>query len=190
MSLVMTLVYPVASSADQALSAPLGRAAREREAKGVAARSGAPAEVRFAVEEAGPAFQTREAALEAYRGRLDEPSCTLREVMAPVKGRPPRLEPVKPTFKDGRRWPEAKGEVKTVWRLCISYWKLVTDENPDPGGQARQARRDPSAEALDPRTLRALANQPLKPFKPQQPLDIGLFEVRAPEDQNLVLPDE
>jgi hypothetical protein len=41
-----------------------------------------------------------------------------------------------------------------------------------------------------PETLRAIARQPLKPVKPQQPLDIGLFETRPPEAPHIVMPDE
>ena len=32
--------------------------------------------------------------------------------------------------------------------------------------------------------------QPLQPFKPQQPLDIGLFETRLPESPHIIVPDE
>ena len=187
----MSLVYPVAGNADQALSAPLGRAAREREAKGVLAKAGLGGEVRFVTEEAGPAFETREAAEAAYRGRLEAGGVGLREVMAPVRGRPPRLEPVKPVFRDGRRWPETPGAVKTVWRVCVSYWKIDTGEPEAVADeQARRLRKDPKAEAVDARTLKALTKTPMRAFKPQQPLDIGLFETRAPENPDLVLPDE
>ena len=91
-SLVMTAVlYPVAKNADAALNAPLGRAARER-----AAKARAKAEVRFVTETTGPAFESREAAMAAWRGRLDEEGavvqpedrfCSLREVLAATKGR-------------------------------------------------------------------------------------------------------
>ena len=61
--LVMTAVlYPVAKNAEAALNAPLGRAAREREA-----RTRAKTEVRFATEASGPAFESREAAMAAWR---------------------------------------------------------------------------------------------------------------------------
>src|SRR5207302_7309657 len=61
------ILYPVAASADEALSAPRARAAREREASRAA---GEP--VAFTTEAAGPAFATREAALDAYRGLIDD----------------------------------------------------------------------------------------------------------------------
>lgn len=186
----MSLLYPVATSADQALNAPLGRAAREREARGVVAKAGIGGEVRFVTEEAGPAFETREAATAAYGARLEGGICMLREVMAPVRGRPPRLEPVKPVFRDGRRWPETTGAVKTLWRVCVSYWKLDTGEADAAEGHARRLRKEAGGEALDARALKALTRAPMRPFKPQQPLDIGLFEARAPENPDLVLPDE
>ena len=50
-----------------------------------------------------------------------------------------------------------------------------------------QARQRP-AEFRDAK--QAIAHQPLRPVKPQQPLDIGLFEVRLPESPDIVVPDE
>ena len=44
--------------------------------------------------------------------------------------------------------------------------------------------------ALDAAQLRALARQPLRPVKPQQPLDAGLFEMPAPEAPHILIPDE
>jgi hypothetical protein len=38
--------------------------------------------------------------------------------------------------------------------------------------------------------VRAIARAPLRPVKPQQPLDIGLFETRPPEAPHIVMPDE
>src|SRR4030095_11773730 len=86
--------YPVAGNAEQALSRPLGRAVREREALG-----GGGAVV-FTTDAMGPAFATYEAALDAYRGRVEdertggspEPQdryCRLAEAVGP----PPRQRP-------------------------------------------------------------------------------------------------
>ncbi len=41
-----------------------------------------------------------------------------------------------------------------------------------------------------PETLRTIARQPLRPVEPQQPLDIGLFEIRPPDAPHIVMPDE
>lgn len=38
--------------------------------------------------------------------------------------------------------------------------------------------------------MKALADQPLLPVRPQQPLDVGLFEVRPPEAPHILMPDE
>jgi hypothetical protein len=197
---VMSVLYPVAANAETALSAPLGRAAREREALGLAAATPGR-EVRFVVEMVGPAFESREAALDACQGRVDDVRpgssavapedrfLTVREVLAPVKGRRPRVEPAKPVFKNGRRWPKPATELKTCWRVSISYWKVV--EAPASAlAPARKTRRDESARGLGRDALEALTRQPLAPIAPQRPLDIGLFEVRAPENPGLVLPDE
>lgn len=179
----MTILYPVAGTAEQALSRPLGRAAREREARELAGEG-----VVFATEAVGPAFPTREAALEAYRERVetqaaDDRYCQLVERIAEAT----RLRPVKPAFKDGRRWPAPKPAPSTVWRLMVSYWRLASGQ-PAEAPQARVARR--SGEAVDPATLKAMARAPLQPVKPQQPLDIGLFETRLPEAPDIVVPDE
>ncbi|NEX92722.1 hypothetical protein [Caulobacter sp. 17J65-9] len=194
----MTVLYPVADNAERALAAPVARAAREREA-----RTRGKGEVRFVVEEAGPAFETRDAAMDAYAGRLedDRPGkrtvlppedryCSLREVLAAERGRRPALGPISPTYEDGRRWPQPARHHRTVWRLSIAYWKLVGAEEAKALIQARSARRDPHAETLEPDALRAMARQPLKPVKPQQPLDVGLFEYRPPEAPDTIIPDE
>jgi hypothetical protein len=183
--------YPVAVNAEQALSRPLGRAARESEAK---RRAGEP--VAFATEPVGPAFATREAALDAYRGRVDDERtgaqvphedryCGLIEQVADGARAPKAVEP---TYADGHRWPDPPKSPKTVWRLAVSYWRIGTPERPLDAPQARVARK--SGEALDAEALRAIARTPLRPTKPQQPLDIGLFETHPSEAPHIVMPDE
>lgn len=190
------ILYPVAANAEQALSAPVARAAREREAQALA---GEP--VAFVVEAAGPPFATREAALDAYAGRLEDerPGRTARvppqdrflrltETVAATPARAPA--PVAPSYREGRRWPEPAGAPSTHWRLLVSYWRIgpppaLRPETP----QARQARRK-ARQDLDPETMRALTRQPLQAVKPQQPLDIGLFEARLPESPHIIVPDE
>ena len=185
------ILYPVATNAEQALSRPLGRAARESEA-----RKRAGAAVVFATDPAGPAFATREAALDAYRGRVEdertgagpEPQdkfCRLIEQVAEGARRPGT---VKPSYADGHRWPEPPRPPRTVWRLSVSYWRIGVAGRPLEAPQARAARK--SKQALDPDTLRAIAQTPLRPTRPQQPLDIGLFEVRPPDAPHIIMPDE
>ena len=177
----MTLTaYPVAANADAALAAPLGRAAREREAGDLA---GGP--VRFVTELVGPAFATREAAEAAYAGRLVE-GARLTERLA---GKTPP-KPARPVYRDGRRWPAPPTEAPaTVWRLELSYWKMGDEADP-PAEQARALRRRATAAELNAERLRALRQQPLRPTRPQQPLDIGLFETRLPEAPHIVVADE
>ena len=125
----MTIAYPVAANAEAALSAPLGRALRERDA--LAVSGGAP--VDFRVETTGPAFATREAALEAFAGRIadDRPGrpglaaedrfLELRQMLARPNGRLPLLTPVRPNTTGERRWPDRSREtVATVWRVSVS----------------------------------------------------------------------
>jgi hypothetical protein len=180
------ILYPVAASAEAAIMRPLGRAARAREAQGVAGE-----DVIFVSEAVGPAYATREAALAANSGRVEDVAaedrfCKLVETLAP-KTKAPR--PAVPVMAEGRRWPApAAKQPGVVWRLSVSYWRIasaVTGDLP----QARQARRA-GADGLDKQKLAAMTNQPLRPLKAQQPLDIGLFERRLPESPHIIVPDE
>ena len=185
--------YPVAGNAEQALSRRLGRAVREREALRAAGEA-----VVFTTDPVGPAFATYEAALDAYKGRVEDERtgqgpeaedryCRLAEQLVGKAGQ--RLKPVEPTFEDGRRWPKPPEQgPRTAWRLMVSYWRIATAERPIEAPQARQARR--ARQPLDPETLRTIAQQPLRPVEPQQPLDIGLFEIRPPDAPHIVMPDE
>lgn len=174
------ILYPVAANAELAMAGPLGRAAREREAEGVAGEA-----VIFTTDPTGPAFATREAGLDAYAGPVGEAWARLTEQILPGQ-KPLRVEP---SFADGRRWPAAPTTPpRTAWRLMVSYWRIATAERPIETPQARKARR--ARQTLDTETLRAMSRQPLRPIEPQQPLDIGLFEVRLPEAPHIVVPDE
>src|SRR4051812_26372035 len=174
------ILYPVAANAEQAMAGPLGRAAREREAVGVAQEA-----VVFTTDPTGPAFATREAAVAAYGALLDEPWRRLTEQILPGQ----KIAHASPTYEDGRRWPAAPpARPRTAWRLMVSYWRIATAQRPIEAPQARAARR--ARQPLDPETLRAMARQPLRPVEPQQPLDIGLFEVRPPDAPHIVMPDE
>jgi hypothetical protein len=190
------ILYPVAANAEAAFAQPRGRAAREREAKRV---GGGP--VRFVTEPTGPAFATRDAALDAYAGRLDDPRPGRGVTIAPedhycslaerIEGAAPP-GPAEPVFAEGRRWPKAASvRGKTVFRLMISYWRVASAEDELLAfEQARATRRRAEAAVLDAGQLRALARQPLRPVKPQQPLDAGLFEMPAPEAPHILIPDE
>jgi hypothetical protein len=172
--------YPVAANAEQAMASPLGRAAREREALGVAGEA-----VVFTTDPTGPAFASREAALAAYGNLLDEPWRRLAEQILPGQ----RIAHAEPSFEDGRRWPAPPAAPpRTAWRLMVSYWRIATAERPIETPQARKARR--ARAPVDPETVRAMAHGPLRPIEPQQPLDIGLFEVRPPDAPHIVMPDE
>jgi len=199
----MSILYPVAANAEAALARPQGHAAREREAVMMA---GAP--VSFVTEATGPAFPTREAALDAFAGRLDDTRPGRGVSLAPedrycvlaerIEGIVPA--PVEPAFARGRRWPKPPARApRTVFRLIVSYWRVgvaaVAEPEPEPepatsADQARALRRKSEAAMLNAAELRALARQPLRPVKPQQPLDVGLFEVPAPEAPHILIPDE
>jgi hypothetical protein len=190
----MSVRYPVAVSAEEALGARERRAVREREALELAGGMA----VAFARELVGPVFATREAAEAAWPGVVDREGaaavqpedrfCELMEVLEPEARRGGQAEPV---FEAGSRWPKPRRQLKTQWRLQVSYWRIV-----DPAAetaalpQARSARRTHEGESLDAKALHAMARQPLAPVKPQQPLDIGLFEYSPPEAPHLTIPDE
>jgi hypothetical protein len=194
----MTAVaYPIAPSAEVALAAPLGRASRQSQASALAGET-----VAFVTEAVGPAFASREAALDAYAGRLDDERpgrivsvppedryCQLRELAAEPPRRGRASKPMKPVYRDGRRWPAPPATPATVWRLSISYWRVGASVQPvlaPPEPPLRKGR----AAAADPAMLQRLAAQPLRSVKAQQPLDIGLFEFRPPEAPHIIMPDE
>lgn len=193
----MSVLYPVAANAEAALHAPRGFAARERAARDLAGET-----VVFVTEAVGPAFESEAAALDAYAGRLDDERpgkrvqvapeqrwCALRPVAAAAA--PKRAKAIEPVNRDGRRWPAPdRGAPPPRWRLSVSYWRMGEAAQPVPTDAARELRRRSAGEGLDPAALRALANQPLQPVRPQQPLDIGLFETRPPEAPHIVMPDE
>jgi hypothetical protein len=182
----VTSPFPVADTAEAALHAPLGEAAREREAQ-----AAAQGRVRFVTEWVGPAFTSREAAASAYAGKADAPWCALRPVAA--EGRKPQT-PARPAHRDGARWPAPAGAADaTRWRLSVTYWKRQGEAGEADALEleaARRLRRDEAGGTLDARALRRLTAQPLRPVRPQQPLDIGLFEARLPERPDVVVPDE
>ncbi len=174
--LVSAILYPIAADASGALDAPRGRAARESDA---ARLTNEP--VSFAREFTGPAYRTEDEARAAWAGRLDGPGSTLQP-----QDRFCELKPI----AQRSRIPFTPAH--TVWRLSVAYWRIgaATPTVIEAAEQARQARRSRKGSAPDSQALGALAQQPLRPIKPQQPLDVGLFEVRMPEDPSRLMPDE
>lgn len=191
---VMTSIcYPVAPDAAAALSSPKGRAVREREAAQLAGEA-----VNFVTETVGAPYATREAALDAFRGWVEDDRAGMALQISPedrfvrlvevvASGQAP--PPVAPALKDGRRWPAPPPPPKTIWRAQVTYWRPASATPMVDNVQARTARVQ-AKDALDPQTLRALTRQPLRAVRPQQPLDIGLFERRLPESPHIIVPDE
>ncbi len=181
------LLYPVANDGEAALGAPLGHALRAREAEGVA---GEP--VIFCSERVGPACPTREAALELLSqlgasAALPTDPAAVRLVEVFDGARPPA--PARPLAEGDRRWPAPPPPPRTVWRIQVDFWRPASRAPAILQAQARHVRKRAQAE-LSGDHLNAFARQPLRPVRPQQPLDIGLFEVRAPENPDRLLPDE
>ena len=172
----MSILYPIAANAELALSAPKGRAAREREAEILIGEG-----VRFVTEFTGPVFEA--AARDAYQGRLDDHRTDSRTVIVPED----RYCDIKPIVDRGIRHLVGR---HSLWRLSVSYWRTGEAPTGVELEQARKARRNPKAETPDAATLETLVRQPLRPLRPQQPLDVGLFEVRLPEAPHIIVPDE
>ena len=195
----MSLVrYPVADSPHTALASPLGEAERASDAVRIAG-----CEIEFVSQDMGADFDTREAALTVWDQTLSVHMwCRLREVVVAAPGRRAALIALQPSNLNGRRWPSPPPPPRTVWRLNVSYWRprrVQTDPLAPGGGlegpqegltQARKARRDRSSDQLDAAALRAMAHQPLRAQRSQKGLDIGLFEIRAPEDPTRLIADE
>ena len=191
------ILYPVAETAEAALHAPRGYAARAREAQALAASA-----VAFVSEAVGPAFATREAALDAYAGRVQDDGAGSGTIapegrwgrLVPVSAAPGSRRapptPMRPTYRDGHRWPAREDATPILWRLSVSYWKIDGEEVRLPSEAARRVRRGEAGRELGGPALNALARQPLRPVKLQQPLDIGLFEMRPPEAPDTLIPDE
>ena len=175
----MSILYPIASGVEAALSTPRGRAARERDAARIASEP-----VAFVREFTGPSFRDEGEARAHWAGRLDDERQGQRVSLLPED----RFCDLKPIIQRSRT-PFLKPH--TVWRLSVAYWRIGGAPASEAAGpQARKARRQKDGPAPDGGTLEALANQPLRPIKAQQPLDIGLFEVRLPENPQIVVPDE
>lgn len=175
----MSILYPIAAGPEQALASPKGRAARERDAERIAGES-----VAFVRELTGPLFRSEEEALAHYAGRLDDERPGHRTIVSPED----RFCELRPLAQRSR---VPFAHAHTVFRLSVGYWRIGgAPQAAADGPQARKARRQKAGPSPDGETLEALANQPLRPIKPQQPLDIGLFEVRLPEAPHIVVPDE
>jgi len=173
------VLYPVAPNAETALAAPRGRAAREREAEILAGEA-----VAFVREFTGPVFKTEAQALDAYAGRLDDDRPEGRRTVAPED----HYCDLKPVSERGLIPFTGR---HTVWRLSIGYWRMASGAAERPQmEQARKARKRAEAAALDARDLSVLADQPLQPLHPQKALDIGLLEVRLPENPEIIVADD
>jgi hypothetical protein len=174
----VSILYPIAANAELALTAPKGRAARERDAEILIGEG-----VRFVSEFTGPVFKSEAAARAAYQGRLDDERAETRTTIVPED----RYCDLKPIVDRGLRRLVGR---QSLWRLSVSYWRTGGLPTGLELEQARKARRNPKAEPPDTATLDTLARQPLRPVRPQQPLDVGLFEVRLPEAPHIIVPDE
>ncbi len=175
----MSILYPIGSNAKDALAAPKGRAAREREAERIAQEP-----VAFVREFTGPSFKTEDEGRAHWAGRLDDERTGSRTTIAPED----RFCDLKPIIQRSR---VPFTHPHTVWRLSVAYWRVGEAQAPEAETtQARKARRQKAGDAPDAETLEALANQPLQPIKPQKALDIGLFEVRLPENPEIIVADE
>jgi hypothetical protein len=187
------IAYPIATDAPDVLTrlkaGTLARAVREKEAEMTA-----DARVAFVTEPAGPVFETKDAALAAYAGLLNDDNRFCQLVCRPREVKRLASKPLKPIFKDGERWPK-KEPVATVWQLSVSYWKILTiaqirAAGLPPVGQARHLRKKSTGKDLTPEEIIALSQSPLLAARPQKALDFGLFDFPLPENPGIIIADE
>jgi len=187
-----SILYPVATDAAAALAGPAGRAVRQREAEQIAGEA-----VTFVTDTVGPPTRPgRPPSRPAAGGwrtigpaswwQIPPEDRYARLVEVVTGGRPPPPPLRSSGMVDaGPRHPRRQDRLAAAGHLLATrFCGAVIDDV-----QARKARVQ-ARETLDPQTLRALTRQPLRAVRPQQPLDIGLFERRLPESPHIVVPDE
>lgn len=199
------IAYPIAADAHEALTRLRAgealRAIREKEAE-LAAR----ARVAFVTQTVGPVYETRDEALDAYAGLVEDDrkgrtfmpadsdrfcllTCRIRD---PKRGKP---KPMQPVFAEGQRWPKKREPVASAWQLSLSYWKIMTVAQAraagiPPIGQARHLRKKAAGRELTPEEIVALSQGPLTAARPQKALDFGLFDFPLPENPAIIIADE
>ncbi|HTM80107.1 hypothetical protein [Asticcacaulis sp.] len=199
------IAYPIAADAHEALTrlkAGEGlRAVREKEAE-----LAAKARVAFVTQTVGPVYESRNEALDAYAGLVEDDrkgrtfmpaesdrfcvlTCRIRD---PKRG---KSKPMQPVFAEGQRWPQKREPVASVWQLSLSYWKIMTVAQAKaagipPIGQARHLRKKATGRDLTPEEIAALSQGPLMAARPQKALDFGLFDFPLPENPAIIIADE
>ena len=199
------IAYPIASDAHAALTRlKVGeglRAVREKEAE-----LAAKARVAFVTQTVGPVFETREDALDAYAGLVEDErkgrifipadsdrfcllTCRIRDQK---RGKAQLMQPV---FAEGQRWPQKREPMASVWQLSLSYWKIMTVAQAKaagipPIGQARHLRKKATGRDLTAEEIAALSQGPLLAARPQKALDFGLFDFPLPENPAIIIADE
>ena len=199
------IAYPIAAGAHEALTrlkAGEGlRAVREKEAE-----LAAKARVVFVTETTGPLYETRDEALDAYAGLVEDdrkgrtfmPADSDRFCLLTCRIRDhkrSKVQPVQPVFAGGQRWPQKRESVASVWQLSLSYWKIMTVAQAKaagipPIGQARHLRKKAAGRELTPEEIAALSQGPLTAARPQKALDFGLFDFPLPENPAIIIADE
>lgn len=185
--------YPIGSSISEILTGYAARslslARRETEARTIAGKN-----VRLISQPTSSRFED-EASLITYYEQC-HPGLLLEGFARPQCRKDPAAKPSKPptiTIEDPtRRW-TIRTPSSVYWCLSLTFWQVEAEAAPRPSPPSEPARRlrtSSRPRELSPDALKALTDQPLAPLHPQKALDIGLFEIRAPENQGLILPDE
>jgi hypothetical protein len=199
------IAYPIASDAHEALTRLRAgetlRAIREKEAELTA-----KARVAFVTQTVGPVYETRDEALDAYAGLVEDdrkgrtfmPADSDRFCLLTCRIRDAKhgkSKPIQPVFAEGQRWPQKREPVASVWQLSLSYWKIMTVAQAKaagipPIGQARHLRKKATGRDLTPEEIVALSQGPLTAARPQKALDFGLFDFPLPENPAIIIADE
>lgn len=150
--------------------------------------------VALVTEMIGPEFKTEDAALDCYRGLVDDVREGTR-FTPPVEDGYYRLSV---RFRRGPGRPSkraaASRELDIFYQLAVSYFKVLDGRNAPADttltvySDRRARRRRKSAFSAD--DLAAIANTPLTSSRKQLPLDFGLFERPDPEKPGFFIADE
>ena len=199
------IAYPIAADAHEALARLKAgealRAVREKEAE-----LAAKARVAFVTQVVGPVYETRDEALDAFAGLIEDdrkgrtfmPADSDRFCLLTCRIRDQKRaksQPTQPVFAEGQRWPQKREPVPSVWQLSLSYWKIMTVAQAKaaglpPIGQARHLRKKATGRDLTPEEIAALSQGPLLAARPQKALDFGLFDFPLPENPSIIIADE
>lgn len=201
----MPVKFPVCRSGVEILnsaSIAMPRAFREGEARRLCGKN-----VAFVSEYVGPEFSSIEAALDRFRGLVEDERPESRFTPAPEDrffalhcrfrrspGRPRKRKPAQSEVSAEAGLAPLSSPYQVYYQLAVSYWKI--NDGRRPASQAtltafsdKRARRRAKG-SFSAEDLAAIVNTPLRATATQQAMDFGLFERHDPDKPGWVIADE